>query len=205
MNRKNKKVIKIIIVLIILICSITIFYNLKNKYPIYIYQYDFIINTESSLYYHMKIPVLINEINGEISPAMYQLNIEGDCSIELINTIYGKAIEIYGKGNIYLNVRKEEKIPLAWLNMVNNSYNDSNYKKYYWTYSNVTDMNIEINISLTSFVYHYLNEHQAVSYNNYIKYSGIDIGWQNYPGVQYIVNEINGGISPAMYQYKEDY
>jgi hypothetical protein len=87
----------IIVILVTALSMISIFKD-NSKYKYTLYQIDII--ADESTNYTVYVPVPLNP-DGSISPLYENLKcINGECNYSLIDTNYGKAIQIIGSGDI---------------------------------------------------------------------------------------------------------
>lgn len=114
------------IILILIIVAIIFFgcINNENKKeePFYTFKAEITSSTDSN--YTILIPLVIDMEKETISPIMDNLTINGLAKIEYIDTVYGPALNVTGKGDIVLTINGKNKISPSLLSLLYDSDND---------------------------------------------------------------------------------
>ena len=174
----------------LIIASFQIIYynNRKIENPFYEYKYIIEINAYNHDHYFLIVPILVNEVDGNISDAMNKLIIEGKATCNLIETEYGKALSINGNGDVKIKSKGNEKIAFAWLNLINNTDNNKISDEInYLIYCNLINGSGPINIYVLGWVYHSYNDFEGKAYCSSIIRTNLEIfGWQTINGSKVI-------------------
>ena len=149
--------------------------NKKNKSITYLYEIEIIPN--GSFFYNIYMPAPIFFENKSLCQHIIN-DIEiknGDPKISIVDTLYGKALNISGNNNITIyaygtiNVLNQRG-PTIFLSLELKNYTINTFStEKYWIYSNKSNINILINL---------LNEYKSGSYEYLSERTEIIRGWQ---------------------------
>ena len=158
-------IIGLVIVLLLLIVGFYIWNFGNENHPIHSCHYEVLINADKNAEYHLLVPLPDTSSNMTWNPQLYEkansdlldnLSVAmGNANFQINNTSYGKALEIYGKGNCTIIAEsKSDYAPYLFMSMQNISDEEEPYRNVhdqeYWTFLEFingpgTDISLEIN------------------------------------------------------------
>ncbi len=158
------------------------------------YTYKLILDNSEENNFTLYVPIPILE-NGSIFKAMNNIYIlHGNVTIEFIETIHGKALNITGQGNFKLEAKLNgsTKIELS-MGVENYTTKDTSNREYWLYYNNIEQSKSEIsNIKIISYSNNWVENNQGIkikmgaSFNSTIEGDLIQ-GWQKIGGIYNVI------------------
>ncbi len=150
------------------------------------YSYEYTVEVKASdQEYELHVPIVVEDDKNEKSEIMNDLTLQGDGEYNFNKTIHGNSLKIQGRGNITIKSEGDEKIPFAFLNMINNTNENGNRINETGTvkfWIKINDTHNAINsIRISCYINHYRDDYKG-SHSFFFSEDFSEKGWTKVEG-----------------------